>query len=268
MGVVPNVSSTVGFCEPFHGADFIKYRMNEFVDKNLSGLLGYSTPRTHYFRFNVEGSAEWTWNSKGRSTREFAIAYAMRQGYKDPEKFAEWSETMGPVGWDVYGSGFPNEECRGWLDTVAVRLRKCTLPELGYILWDAYPAPWGNVKDEKTLDADVKNAAKGVKLAKEIGIPNIYFESLTIDGLIRSMKALYELKKIVTPTGIDAPQKEEALRWYKEYVKGLEQAKAALPKWEETVRTSFEPNPYTKKPVETINTMLKEMRETMMAVGL
>lgn len=267
VGVVPNLSPTVGFCEPFTGADFINYRMNEFITKGLSGLLGYATPRVHYYRFNVEAAAEWTWNLRGRTPREFAYSYAVRQGWKDPEKFAQWSETVGPVGWDVFGSGFPNEELRRSIGTVAQRLEKCELPPLGFILWDAYPSPWGNILTEKQLNDDVKAAAQGVKLAKELGIDSLIYESLLIDGYIRAIKALYELKQIVRPYGVPAIRKDLANYWFRYYVSGLEQARAALPKWEETVMLSKTDPRFTGKPVEVIDNMIKEMTDVAKRLG-
>lgn len=267
VGVVPNVSPTVGFCVPMTGAEFIHYRMNEFVDKGLSGLLGYSTPRVHYYRFNVEAAAEWTWNAKGRDTREFAYSYAVRQGYKDPEKFAEWSETMGPVAFDVYASGFPNEELRAAVEPVAIRLKKGTLPDLGYVLWDAFPQPFGGIPNEERLKADVRAAAKGVRLAKEMGIPGILQESLVVDGFIRAIDALWELKKL-SPRGQILPEnKMRAYGLYQRYVDGLTQAKKALPKWEDTVITDFEPGKFTDLPVKTIDKMLEQMKQTAVEMG-
>jgi hypothetical protein len=45
------------------------------------------------------------WNAKGRSEREFALAWATRKGLENPEEIACWMEMMGPVSWNVYGSG-------------------------------------------------------------------------------------------------------------------------------------------------------------------
>ncbi|MGQ9456540.1 MAG: glycoside hydrolase family 20 zincin-like fold domain-containing protein [Armatimonadota bacterium] len=267
VGVVPNLSPTVGFCEPFTGADFIHYRISEFVTKGLSGLLGYATPRVHYYRFNVEAAAEWSWNLRGRTPREFAYSYAVRQGWKDPEKFAEWSEVMGPVGWDVFGSGFPNEELRKSIRTVARRLEKVELPPLGFILWDAYPSPWGNIPDEQQLENDVKAAAEGVKLAKELGIPSIIYESLLIDGYIRAIKALYELKQIVRPEGVPAIRRDLANYWFRQYIAGLRQAREALPRWEDTVMLSKTDPRFTDKPVEVIDNMIKEMTDVAKHLG-
>lgn len=48
--------------------------------------------------FNYSALAEWTWNAKGRSPREFAIAWAARQGWSSPERFADWAEIMEHAG--------------------------------------------------------------------------------------------------------------------------------------------------------------------------
>ena len=267
VGVVPTLSAACGQCEPFTGAAFVDYRMTEYVDKGMSGLIGYATPRVHYCGFNVEAAAEWTWNNKGRSTREFAFSYAVRQGYQDPKKFAEWSETIGPVAWDIYGSGFPHEERRAATGTVAGRLRDGTLPKLGYVLWEAFPAPWGSINSEQQLHADVESAAKGVRLAREMGIPTFLQESLVVDGYIRALQALYQLKQVVAPQGGRVSRKSEAHRWYLRYVDGLTQAKTALPEWEDTLRTAGEPQRLTDDIVKVIDTMLHQMKEVAAEKG-
>ena len=44
--------------------------------------------------------------------REFALAYAVRMGYRNPEAFADWAALMGPIEFDVYDSDFPT--CYSW----------------------------------------------------------------------------------------------------------------------------------------------------------
>jgi len=94
-GVCLNLSCTIFHVQPFTGAEFIHARMNEFVDKKLPAFLGYPKPRVHYLAFNVAAAAEWSWNAKGRSTREFALSWAVRQGMEDPELFAERPRSWG-----------------------------------------------------------------------------------------------------------------------------------------------------------------------------
>ena len=71
----------------------------------LAGVLSISyfysreAPKYHsrLHSYNMSALAEWSWNVKGRSSREFAVAWATRQGYSTPEKFADWIEIMEPV---------------------------------------------------------------------------------------------------------------------------------------------------------------------------
>lgn len=267
LGVCPNLDATVHWTSPFTGAHFIHYRMNEFVDKGLSGLLGYVTPRVHFFGFNVEAAAEWSWNAKGRSPHEFALSWAVRQGIKDPQKFAEWADVIGQVEWDVYGSHWPSGEQRNVPGPAAKRLRKGTLPELGYVLWDAYAHPFGDIKSVEQLDGDVSAAERAVELAREMGIPEFIHESLIAQGYINSLKALWELRGLVKPSGIADENREAAGRYFEMYVDGLRQVADELPKWEACVAREADPGPFTAKPVGVINGMIEQMKEVAAGLG-
>ncbi|MDH7600914.1 MAG: glycoside hydrolase family 20 zincin-like fold domain-containing protein [Armatimonadota bacterium] len=268
MGVIPNFCSHTGYWEPFTGASFVHYRLNEFVDKGLKILVGYVTPGVNYYRFNTEAAAEWSWNAKGRSPREFAISYAVRYDIKNPEKFADWCEVIGEVAWDVYGSHWLYGEKTGHPGKAADLLKKGELPELGSVLWDAFPAPWGNIKDEARLNADVQAAAKALKLAKELGYQLAVEESLVVDGTIRALKALYELRKIVRPTGIAPEHKPAAERLFREYIAGLKQARDVLPRWEKMVRNPNWPTTYEDRVTEILDGMISEMKNTAAELGV
>ncbi|MDH7481767.1 MAG: glycoside hydrolase family 20 zincin-like fold domain-containing protein [Armatimonadota bacterium] len=268
LGVVPNFDAGVHWTSPFTGPHFIHYRMNEFVDKGLSGLLGYATPRVHYNRFNVEAAAEWSWNSKGRTPREFAESWAVREGLKDPKKFADWVELISPVAWDVYGSHWPAGEQRNTPGHSAKRLKEGTLPELGFVLWDAYRLPFGDIKSEEQLKNDVAAAAEAVKLAKEMEIPILMSESLIIQGYINSLNALWELRKIVKPEGIAPENKGKALDYFKAYVDGLNQVVSQLPNWEALVPGRSPNEIFTGKQIAVITRMIGEMQCVASGFGI
>ncbi|MGQ9454930.1 MAG: glycoside hydrolase family 20 zincin-like fold domain-containing protein [Armatimonadota bacterium] len=268
MGVIPNFCSHTGYWEPFTGATFVHYRLNEFVDKGLTGLVGYVTPGVNYYRFNTEAAAEWSWNAKGRSPREFAVSYAIRYGIKDPEKFADWCEVIGEVGWDVYGNHWLYGERTGQPGRVADLLKQGKLPELGFVLWDCFPSPWGNIKTEARLNEDAKAAARALEMAKGLDYRLAVEESLVIDGTVRALKALYELRKTVKPGGIAPENKPIAERLFREYVAGLTQARGAIPRWEKMVRTPNWPTTYTDRVTEILDGMIEEMKNVAREFGI
>ncbi len=268
MGVIPNLCSHTGYWEPYTGADFVHYRMNEFVDKGLTGLVGYATPGVHYYELNTEAAAEWSWNAKGRSPREFAISYAVRRAIKEPEKLADWTETIGPVAWDVYGSHWLYGENCNQPGRAAELLKKGKLGELGFVLWDCYPAPWGNIKDEARLNAGVKTAAKALQMARGLDYPLAVEESLVVDGNVRALKALYELRKIVKPDGIAAKDKPAAQALFREYVAGLKQVREAIPRWEKMVTTPSWGHMFATQVTDIFGRMMKEMTDAAAEFGV
>jgi hypothetical protein len=267
IGCVPNLDSMTHFLEPFTGADFIHFRMNEFVDKGLKGLLGYVTPLVHYNFFNLEAAAEWSWNSKGRTPREFTLSYAIRQGIKDPEKWTEWAGLVGPVEWDIYGSEWPSGAQRGIPDPVAKQLLEGKLPELGTVLWDCFWIPFGDIKTVKQLDDDVANAAKALDIAKQMGTPQYWYESLVADGYIKSLKALWELRGLVKNGSVAREDRDSAGRYFRMYDDGLKQAADAMPKWEETVDIRHQHGGFTGKAAKMCGDLRAQMAETAAKLG-
>ncbi len=260
VGVCCNICPTVQFWQPFTGAAFIHGRMREFVDKGMKGLLGYATPNLPYCLFNTEAAAEWSWNARGRSTREFARAFAVRQGINDPGLFAEWSETLGPVGWDVYGSEYPAGERRKVPGAMADLLRAGKVPGLGEVLWGVYPVPWGDIKSVEQLEKDAAAAERALELAKKLGVEEYVQETLVIQGYIRSLKALWELKQLVRDGQVAAQDKAAAVGWFKAYVEGLDQSRTALPRWERALPIAPRTSLFVSRPVETLGGMIESMK--------
>ena len=268
IGVCPSLVPYVHFTQPFTGADFVRARMNEFVDKGLSGLMGYIVPRLRYAAFNLEAAAEWSWNARGRTSREFALSYAVRHGIKHPERFAEWSETLGPVAWDVYASDWPGGQQRTVSPPVARQLREGTLPHLGYVLWDAYRTPFGGIATEKQLNLDVEAAEKAVRIARQMGDEEWIQESLVVQGYIRSLKALWELRGLTKPDG-SVSDRNAAGNHFRMYVSGLDQAAQALQKWEACINDGKRPDEaFTDKPVSFIHDMIEQMTAVAQEYGI
>ncbi len=267
LGVCPNLCALVGFWQPFTGAAFTHARMNEFVDKGLSGLLGYAVPCIRHVAFNTEAAAEWTWNAKGRTPHEFALSWAVREGIKDPAKFAEWSDIHGQVAWDVYGSEYPSGEQRGHPGQAATMLKEGKLPELGFVLWEIYGYPWGEIKNVEQLERDVTRAARSVQLAREIGEPVFVQESLVVQGYVHALKALWELRSLVRSGSVARADKDAARRQFQAYVDGLAQAVTALPAWEAALPMAEGDKNMVREPVKKIREMIEGMKAVAAEVG-
>jgi hypothetical protein len=230
-GVCPNISA-MGCNKPFSSADFVNYRMTEFNDKKLNGIIGYAVPPPLALvdGFNVEAEAEWAWNPKGRDKHEFAAALAVREGNPDPEKFAQWSDAIGPVEFDMYGSDWP--ECEGKYQPgyVSASLLNGKLPGLGEV-YPGFRGCWGEFKTAKQLDDDVILAGKALCLAEQMGIKKYYYESLWTDGNINALRALYKLKSLVVGGSVSAANRETARYWFGVFINSVKQASSAITKW-------------------------------------
>lgn len=231
IGVVPSLVASIGLTQPFTGAQFIHARITEFVDRGVAGLIGYATPRLKYARFNIESAAEWSWNAQGRSPAEFARSWAVREGLARPELFAEWSETLGPVAWDVYGSEWPAGMRRRVSPPLSTLLLQGKLPELGAVLWGIYPAPWGDIKSPEQLAGDLAAAKQAMTLAEALDEPWIIEETRVIRGYIEALAALHALKLLAPKGEVAAGDREKAARQFRRYIAALEQSAQALPAW-------------------------------------
>jgi len=236
-GEVPILSTSSNCYQPWTCPQFVRYRMQEYKNKSISGLMGYPTPSISYNRFNTEAAAEWSWNPDGRSAHEFAASWAVRQGLADPEAFAEWCDLMGPVSWDVYGSEFPRGELRGnsRCGPIATALQNATLQALGTYKSTYFPAPWGEIKTIAQFNDDVANATKALALAKRMNVPEFYYESLVVHGYITALRALYELKSLVVSGAVAPANRALAANYFYIYVAGIKEAQDALPKWEQAI---------------------------------
>ncbi|MFA5154520.1 MAG: glycoside hydrolase family 20 zincin-like fold domain-containing protein [Clostridia bacterium] len=89
MGVYPQITHGWRCVFPWTAPDFIKYRCEEFTEKNIHKVVGYAVPSNIYHRFNVAAMAEWLWNTKGRDEESFMRAYATVNDI-DPDGFVKW----------------------------------------------------------------------------------------------------------------------------------------------------------------------------------
>ncbi len=104
LGCYPQLTPSWRIVSPWSCPQFVKARLAEFVDKGLASLGGYVVPDNRLFDFNVTAAAEWSWHAHGRDEHQFALAWATRQGFQQPDAVADWAVLLGPVSWDLYGA--------------------------------------------------------------------------------------------------------------------------------------------------------------------
>lgn len=232
VATCPNISAIVGYVQPFESAQFVRYRAFELVRNQASGILAYATPRVKVCRYNVEALAEYTWNVRGRSTREFAYSWAVRNGIKDPEKFADFRELIGPIEWRFNGGDWPMRAThRRLVPPLEQMLKQGKLPGFGYYIDGFVKCPFGAYANASQLKSDLENSAKALRMAKELGIEEFIQESRVTQGYITALNALYDLQSVIKNQKVAPEDRAEAARLFQAYVDGFRQAIDALTRW-------------------------------------
>jgi len=193
LGVYPQLTNSWRTVFPFTGPQFMQARMQEFVDKRLSGVFGYDPPTNRYYEFNVTAAAEWGWSSRGRSPREFSEVYAQRAGIPHPPRFAEWADLMGQVGWDLAGSR---------------AIQRLILPDLALFadkqhrgshkLKDLQPMQFGQgflweFPDRQYFEARMASATQAIEIAESAGDEGMVDESRSVLGALHLLDGLVDL---------------------------------------------------------------------------
>ncbi|NPV46119.1 MAG: hypothetical protein HPY69_04110 [Armatimonadetes bacterium] len=200
LGCYPQLTASWRIVCPWPGPQFIKYRMTEFVDKGLQCLCGYATPDNRLYDFNVTAAAEWSWNARGRDEREFAAAWATRRGYADVDKVAEWAVTLGPVGWDVYGSRVPYGAFFG---EAANMIKARQQPVLGQGMFRYFPTV-------AHLQQDLEACDHALALAEEMKAPLLIAETRVIRGYVVMLQRLYAIASLLSrPTPPTEAEREQ-----------------------------------------------------------
>lgn len=194
LGVYPQLTNSWRTVFPFTGPQFIHARMKEFADKKLQCLIGYATPSNRYYEFNVTAAAEWSWNSKGRTPTEFAKVYGQRKGIANSERFAEWAQIIGSVGWDIAGSRVLSSLIHNPAGVLAPKDGAKTENPL-----DAVPSlvfGEGILAEFPTLDhfeEDIVLSERALQLAKAENNAEMIEESLCVLGTLHFIEGLTQI---------------------------------------------------------------------------
>jgi hypothetical protein len=122
----------------------IRNHLKQLHDGRWKGAYGYAGGPQ-----GIAAVAEWSWNVDGRSQREFLLAWATRQGYKDAARAADWLELIGPLAGYQYRSRYT-------MRAIAGRIKARSLP--------SHPFPAIHSFDER-----IQGAQQAVSMARELG---------------------------------------------------------------------------------------------------
>jgi len=256
LGVYPQFTASYGTVCPWSGPQFIKSRMTEFVEKGLKCVCGYTVPENRLHDFNVTAAGEWSWNAHGRSEREFAAAWATRRGLKNPDLAAEWAVLLGPVGWDVYGSGYAASPFTNSFLGAARLVANGAKPTGGQGLWRYFPT-------RESMDQDLAACEQALTLAERLDAPALLAETRVIQGYVRMAKEIFTIADLVAAGDLaeDATRLELQAAMCRLAEAGVQTVKS-LKDWEQALGPPITASRYfgtlqaTERTVEEIGTAL------------
>jgi DNA-binding LacI/PurR family transcriptional regulator len=212
------------------------------------GMMAWSNKGKESCGFDINALAEWSWNLNGRSEKEFAIAWATREGLGNPEAVGEWSELMGPVEFDVYDSDFPLVYSWG---LAAQMIRERKRPYLGEGTFRYYTTP-------EDFDSKIATCKKALKLAQ--GIENTYLinETRIVLSYVKLAKSLFQIAEHVATDDLSSLASQDKLRGYVgELNSSAKENAAAIREW----RVALGPEPWHYRVHDAIQAPEKTARD-------
>ncbi|MEN8230643.1 MAG: glycoside hydrolase family 20 zincin-like fold domain-containing protein [Bacteroidota bacterium] len=223
------------------------HRIRNFTDqlinrkyKGVYGMIAWSNYAKETYSFNINALAEWSWNKNGRNEKEFAIAWATREGYADPEAVGEWSAIMGPIEFDIYDSEFPVCYSRGQA-TQMINTR--TRPILGEGLFRYYTSP-------EDFDVKIESCNSAFHIAKQFDNPYLANETAVARSYVKLAQAIYLIADQVAITDLSSLDSQQDL---KAKIDILKQAGAENVSAITTWRSALGPEPWHQRVHDAIN---------------
>jgi len=201
---------TPEFKVPHRSAHRIRDYVGQLISRRYSGAYGmmaWGTLGREICGYNIHALAEWSWNLHGRTEGEFALAWATREGYGDPEAVAAWAEIMGPVEFDVYDSDFPI--CYSW-GQAAEMVRQRQRPCLGEGMFRYYvdPADFGRKKAACTRALGLARSFDDADLALSTAVVLTYVELARCVYVVAEHVATADADESASPVSLQSAVQE------------------------------------------------------------
>ena len=228
---------TPEFKVPQRSAHRMRAFVRQMAERKWSGVYGmlpWGELGREINGFDISALAEWSWNLNGRSEREFAEAWAVRNGFSDPDAVGEWSDLMGPVEADVYDSDFPT--CYSWGKAVSM-VEKRERPFLGEGMFRYYSSP-------EDFDRKAESCQKALEIARKAGYTDLSAESRVVLSYVRLARQVYLAEEQASTMNIENLDNQQAIRRTLEDLKqaGAENM-AAIHDW----RAGLGPEPWHQR---------------------
>jgi hypothetical protein len=202
---VNGLVETPEFKVPQRSAHRMRFFVRQIVQRKWQGAYGmlpWGKLGREVCGFDIAALAEWSWNLEGRTEREFAEAWAVREGFENPEAAGEWSELMGPVEADVYDSDFPT--CYSWgkaLRMVENRAR----PMLGEGMFRYYTG----VDD---FDRKAERCNQALEIARKAGYTELANESRVTLSYVLLARQIFLTAEQVSTKDLTSREVQNSLR--------------------------------------------------------
>ncbi len=185
IGAFGNVD-TPEFKLPQYSAQRIRDFVEQLARRGYSGaygMLAWETMAREICGFSVCALAEFSWNNRGRSVVDFAVAWATLEGISDPSAVGAWAELLGEVEFDVYDSGFPM--CYSW--GLAAQLVEAGRPlRLGEGMFRHFSA----VED---FDRRVETCGRALALVESLERPELPLATTVVCSYVELAKVIWSV---------------------------------------------------------------------------
>jgi len=181
----------------FYGSAWTK----DFVQSLLKGQWRalysinyvYSTGawQRELYGFHISALAEWAWNVNGRTGRDFARAWATRQGCAQPEKVAEWVDLIEPV--ERANVNVVSSAAWAKLPELVRQRQSVRLGEGVFVGFRA----------EKDFDQSLRVAEQALQVAQGLQSQEFVLESRYVLAFVRALQQAHRLLDAAKP---EAPQ--------------------------------------------------------------
>ncbi len=193
VGCIPQITNSWRTVVPMTSPQLVKFRCKEFADKKLSCIWGYSVPNKLFYEFNFAAMAEWSWNANGRSPEEFSRIYAISKNMPDPDLFAAWAVKEGKASWELAASNL-----------IICLVHDPAMGFYGSVPFDYTYGGASKLHNIPELDKVIKTARDALKIAKQIGNPDLLNESVFTYYSLMTFNVLKKLsadlrKKKISP---------------------------------------------------------------------